>query len=213
MKKRLVLLSACALCTLMFSVPDPAAAAPGDSYRVSGEKVNLRSGPSEQSNIRSTVSQGDDLLELRSQGPWIGVRVLRTGEEGWVYSDLVRRTAASTLGGEAGPVADTGFRQISPGFDQLLAGIGSQLGYRFAGKVERAEGNLLRVTPTQEWLYNTGRDAKLMTVLAVHEMWKSYNNGRPVAVSLVDGRGSSLMSIRDEGNGPVLDLADALAMN
>jgi len=210
MKSHLRLL---AMCALAFGPAGQAAAAPGDSYRVTGEKVNLRSGPSDQANIRSTVSQGDDLLELRAQGPWLGVRVLRTGEEGWIYSDLVRRTTASTLDGADATVADTGFRQISPSFDQLLASVSNQLGYRFASKVERAEGNMLRVTPTQEWLYNTGRDAKLMTALAVHEMWKSYNNGRPVGLSFVDSRGANLMAIRDAGSGPMLDMMDALAMN
>jgi uncharacterized protein YraI len=191
-----------------------AAAAPGDVYRVTGERVNLRSGPSDQANIRSTVGQGDELLEVRNQGPWLGVRVIRTGEEGWVFSDLVRRTTESSLGGgSGGGRADAGFAQISPGFDQLLGSVNNQLGYRFADKVERANGGTLRVTPTQEWLYNTGRDGKLMTALAVHEMWKSYNNGRPVNLNMLDAQGRDLMSVRDTGTGPVLDLMEALAMD
>jgi uncharacterized protein YgiM (DUF1202 family) len=213
MKKAILVLALGAIGGVALPAGD-AQAAPGDVYRVAGEKVNLRSGPSDQSNIRSSVAQGDELIELRSQGPWVGVRVLRTGEEGWVFGDLVRRTTQSSLGGGGGSARpEAGFAQISPGFDQLLANMSDQLGYRFAEKVDRSDGNTLRVTPTTGWLYGTSRDAKLMTALAVHEMWKSYNNGRPVNMSFLDGRGGELMSIKDSGSGPLLDLVDALAMN
>jgi uncharacterized protein YraI len=205
------LLSLCALGGALALSAGGAAAAPGDIYRVTGEKVNLRSGPSDQANIRSSVAQGDELIELRSQGPWVGVRVLRTGEEGWVFGDLVRRSAQSSLGGGGGR-PEAGFAQISPGFDRLMSSVSDQLGYRFADKVDRANGNTLRVTPTQQWLLNTSRDAKLMTALAVHEMWKSYNNGKPVNLSFLDGQGRDMMAIRDSGDGPTLDLMEALAM-
>jgi uncharacterized protein YgiM (DUF1202 family) len=66
----------------------PAEAAPGDIYRVTGSKVNLRSAPSDESTIRSTVAYGDELIELRREGRWLGVRVLGAGEEGWIYSGL-----------------------------------------------------------------------------------------------------------------------------
>ncbi len=74
-----------------------ALAAPGDLHRVTAERVNLRAGPAEDAAVRRRLGPGEELLELRREGDWYGVRVGRTGEEGWVAGDLVERVARSTL--------------------------------------------------------------------------------------------------------------------
>lgn len=183
----------------------PAGATPGDIHSVTGEKVNLRAAPSDEAAIRSTIARGDEVIELRQEGNWIGVRSLRTGEEGWVFADLVRRRTPSTLGGASSTVSDAGFGRISTGFDSLLGNINNQLGYRFAERVEQTSNGGLRVVPTQEWLYNTSREAKLYAALALYQMWKNHNNGRPVNVAL-GSPGSSAIAIEDTNNGPELAL-------
>ena len=35
------------------------------------------------------------MIELTRDGNWIGVRVLQTGEEGWIYSGLLEQVAQS----------------------------------------------------------------------------------------------------------------------
>ncbi len=183
-----------------------ARAAAGDIHSVTGEKVNLRSAPSDDASIRSTVTRGDELIELKQDGKWIGVRSLRTGEEGWVFADLVRRRAPSTLGGAAATtVPEAGFGRISSGFDGLMASINNQLGYRFAERVEQTSDGGLRVVPTQEWLYNTSREAKIYAALALYQMWKNHNNGRPVNVAL-GSPGASAIAIEDTSRGPELAL-------
>lgn len=183
----------------------PAGATPGDIHTVTGEKVNLRAAPADDASIRSTVTRGDEVIELRQQGNWIGVRSMRTGEEGWVFGDLVKRRTPSTLGGSSATVSDAGFGRISNGFDSLLGSINNQLGYRFAERVEQTSNGGLRVVPTQEWLYNTSREAKLYAALALYQMWKNHNNGRPVNVAL-GSPGSSAIAIEDTNNGPELAL-------
>ena len=183
----------------------PAAAALGDVHAVTGETVNLRSGPREDASIRSTVRRGDEVIELRRDGNWLGVRVLRTGEEGWLFSDLVRERTASTLGGGAQTVTEGGFSRISPDFDRLIASLDEQLGYRFAEKVDQTGNGGLRVVPTQEWIYNTSREAKMYAALALYGMWKNYNNGRPVNVALGEP-GPAAITIEDGSNGPTLGL-------
>ena len=181
----------------------PALAASGDVHSVVGEKVNLRAGPSDDAAVRSTVARGDEVVELRREGNWLGVRVLRTGEEGWLFSDLVKRQSASTLGNADSAPAQAGFGKLSPGFDELVAGISDHLGYRFADKVEQGANGTLRVMPTQEWLYNTSRDAKMYAALALYQMWKNYNNGRPVTVTL-GAQGPAAITIADAAKGPEL---------
>ncbi|QCG93509.1 SH3 domain-containing protein [Azospirillum sp. TSA2s] len=183
----------------------PALAASGDVHSVVGEKVNLRAGPSDDAAVRSTVARGGEVVELRREGNWLGVRVLRTGEEGWLFSDLVKRQTASTLGGGEAAPAQAGFERLSPGFDGLMATIGERLGYRFADKVDQAGNGALRVVPTQEWSYNTGRDAKMYAALALYQMWKNYNNGRPVTVTL-GPQGPSAITIADAAKGPELTM-------
>ena len=68
-----------------------AVAATGDLYRVSSAKVNLRNGPSDTTNVLTTVDRGTELLELRRDGSWLGVRVMATGEEGWIYDSLIEK--------------------------------------------------------------------------------------------------------------------------
>lgn len=101
----------------MLAIDQAAVAATGDVLKVTAERANLRAGPSDKAQQRGQVQAGDDLIELQRQGEWVGVRVGRTGEEGWIYSKLVQLASASTLSREAAP---SGFKNLSPGFDTLV---------------------------------------------------------------------------------------------
>ena len=178
-----------------------AMAGTGDVHKVVGERVNLRAGPSNQAAIRGQLLQGEDLIELTQQGAWLGVRVARTGEEGWIYTDLVRRVAQSTLGRPVPPTA--GFGRHSRDFDTLIGAINAEIGVPMVAEISQGPNNTLRVTPTAQWMLNTGRDAKLYAVLAVYQMWKSINPGRQANVAMVLG-GANYITVTDTSNGPVL---------
>lgn len=186
----------------------PASAAPGDVHAVTAEKANLRAAPSDDAAVRSTVTRGEEVVELRHDGAWIGIRVVRTGEEGWIFGDLVKRRTASTLsGGTTG--TDTaeaaGFQRLSPRFDSLVSGLNQQFGYRFAETVEQGADGALRVVPTDAWVFNTSREAKIYAAVALYEMWKNYNNGRSVSVSLGQA-GATAITVADGKDGPELNL-------
>jgi hypothetical protein len=150
----------------------PAVAAPGDIHRVAhAETVNLRAGPSNESNVRGTVQQGDEVIELSRSDSWLGVRVLRTGEEGWIFGELLEPVSRSTLGtGGPAPAEDVGFLQWSEGFNRLLASIDADNGYPMAKQVEQPEADLLRVVPTTKWLVYGSRDVHLTTAVAIYEI-------------------------------------------
>jgi hypothetical protein len=176
-----------------------AAAAPGDLYQVSGERVNLRSGPSDATTVRSTVVRGDELIEIRRERGWLGVRVVRTGEEGWVFQDLVQRLARTQLGSLA---ADAGFRELSPEFNQLIGGLGEELGYVLVDKVEVTGGDTLRIAPSDNFLINAGRDAHMALAMAVYQLWKNHHNQRPVRLDFVGLDGAPYIAIEDLETGP-----------
>lgn len=198
----------------------PAVAAPGDVHAVTAERVNLRSGPGDDASIRSTVVRDDELIEVRREGRWLGVRVVATGEEGWIFSDLVQRRTASTLGAVASPdgtaspngetprrkpIAQAGFQRLSRDFDHLIGRMNEQFGYAFVSSVDQTGEGSLRVVPTEAWVYNTSREAKIYAAVALYQMWKNYHNGRPVSVSLGGGDGAAV-TIEDTTDGPELGL-------
>jgi uncharacterized protein YgiM (DUF1202 family) len=186
-----------------------ALAAPGDIHRVSGaEVVNLRAGPTDTSNIRGRLEQGDEVIELTRDGNWIGVRVLRTGEEGWIYGGLLERVSQSgLLPGASGEAGDAGFLQLSEGFDRLMRRVNGDLGYRTVEEAGQVAEGVLQVRPTAAWLRSGSRDAHLMGALAFYELWKSYQNGRPVSLVMTDERGADYIRIADGDLGPELSIA------
>lgn len=185
-----------------------AAAAPGDLHRVTAELVNLRAGPSDETNVRTRVEGGDELLELRRDGNWLGVRVLETGEEGWIYGELVERVATSGLGEDE---ASAGFMELSANFDQVIRRINGQLGYPMITDVSQVDNETLRVTPSARWLRAGSRDAHLMAATAIYEMWKNHQNSAPVTVELLDTDGEPYITIDDGDNGPALAITDEAA--
>jgi uncharacterized protein YgiM (DUF1202 family) len=186
-------------------------AAPGDIHRVSGaDVVNLRAGPTEASNIRGRVDQGDEVIELTRDGNWIGVRVLQTGEEGWIYGGLLERVAQSgLLPGDAGTGAggDAGFLQLSEDFDRLIRRVNDDLGYPMVEEAAPVADGVLQVRPTAAWLRSGGRDAHMMGALAFYQLWKNYQDGRPVTLVMTDERGQEYIRIADGDLGPELAIA------
>jgi Bacterial SH3 domain len=185
----------------------PALADTGDLFQVSGERANLRSGPSDQMTVRDQLLHGEQIVELRRDGNWVGVRVMRTGEEGWIYSNLIVRVQQTQLTGGA-PVQpeDAGFRALAPDFDQLIDRLDQQLGYRIVARVDTPSPAELRVTPTREFLFGGGRAAQITATLAIFEMWKNHQNGQPVAVTLLDDQGNPYIAIQDRPTGPEIVL-------
>jgi Bacterial SH3 domain len=178
-----------------------ASAAPGDLHKVTAERANLRAGPSDKTNALGQVQRGDELIELQRQGDWFGVRVLRTGEEGWVYGNLVQLSAATRLARET---AAAGFKDLSPGFDSLVRSIEQRYGYQMIDRVETTENRTLRVIPTREWLIYGGRQEHLLAALAFYEMWKNKQKDEPVNVFLMDEKGGQYITISDAASGPSL---------
>ena len=186
----------------------PAAAGTGDIHRViNAELVNLRAGPSNEANVRGQVEQGDEVIELTSDGGWVGVRVLETGEEGWIFAELLEPVARTTLGAGEGVVSDAGFLRLSEGFNQLIGRINDDLGYPIVQGTEQPSERVLRVAPTQSWLLNGSRDAHLMAAIAFYQMWKNHQNNQPVELVMLNDRGEEYITITDEGDGPDLQVA------
>jgi hypothetical protein len=178
-------------------------AASGDVLKVTAERANLRAGPSDKTDVSGQVQRGDELIELQRQGDWLGIRAVRTGEEGWIYGNLVQLASATRLGRETAPA---GFKDLSPGFDSLVRNMEQRYGYRLIDRVETADNRTLRVIPTREWLIYGGRGDHLFAALAIYEMWKKNQKNQPVNVALMDEKGGEYVTIIDAASGPSLSV-------
>jgi len=178
-------------------------AATGDTLRVVGERANLRAGPSDNATVRSQMLQGEQLLELQRDGNWYGVRVLRTGEEGWIFGKLIEPVTASALGSGAGETT-AGFAELSRDFDRLVGNLTQRYGFPLFGKVHQAGGDTLEATLSPQWLRAGSDDEHLLAAIAVYQMWKNHQNGGPVRVVLLEPDGKRYLAIDDAESAPAL---------
>jgi SH3-like domain-containing protein len=206
MNGRLTDLAASTVAALVLSV-GVAAAAPGDVHRVSAERLNLRAGPSDDDNVRSQILRGEEVVELRRSGNWLGVRTLRTGEEGWVFSELLEPVSTSTLETTGTAPATAGFGELSRDFDRLMATVDERRGFSLFDRV-RQDGSSLEVTASETWLRAGSADEHTMSALAVYQMWKNHQNGAPVKVVMLDHDGKAYVTIDETGGAePLLSVA------
>jgi hypothetical protein len=183
----------------------PAIAGPGDIYEVGADLVNLRAAPSDAASVRDRADGGTEVIELRRDGGWVGVRVLPTGQEGWIYGELLREVSRSQLDAGQGTA---GFGAYSADLDALLFQVTERLGAPMIAEVSE-NGSALRLTPTESWLRASSEDTHLMTAAAIYGMWKNYRDQAPVEIILLDATGDQYVVIRDEGEGgPRLTVTD-----
>jgi hypothetical protein len=183
----------------------PALAGPGDLHEVTADLVNLRASPSDAASVRDRVEGGSQVIELRRDGGWYGVRVVPTGQEGWIWGELLRQVESSRLG--AGD-ATAGLGAYSRDFDSLLYQVNERLGYPMVAELAES-GSTLTLTPSASWLRATSQEAQLMAAAAIYQMWKNHQNQSPVEVVLLDAAGDAYVTIRDEGEaGPQLTVID-----
>jgi hypothetical protein len=193
------------LAALMAVVAAPALAGPGDLHEVTADLVNLRASPSDAASVRDRIEGGTQVLELRRDGGWLGVRIVPTGQEGWIYGELLRQVESSQLG-EADATA--GFGAYSNDLDRLLYQVNERLGVPMIAEIAE-QGSTLILTPTETWLRASSQDTQLMAVTAIYGMWKNHQNQSPVEVVLLDANGDQYVVVRDEGEaGPQLTVID-----
>jgi Bacterial SH3 domain len=75
-------------CTLLLS--GPALGAAGDVLTVIADRVNVRSAPGTESEVRMQVSRNQRLVEIERAGDWVHAEIGGTGgADGWLHGSLV----------------------------------------------------------------------------------------------------------------------------
>jgi hypothetical protein len=182
----------------------PALSAAGDTHRVTAEAANLRAGPSNDAAVRGQLEQDAEVIELRSERGWLGVRVVETGEEGWIFGELVETVRRSGLAEEND---DAGFRALSQDFDRIVQTLNAELGYRMVDAVDQTGEDELAVTLTPQWLRYGGRDAHMLAATSIYQMWKNHQDQRAVRLVVRDPEGEDYITIIEDETGPMLSVA------
>jgi Bacterial SH3 domain len=68
----------------------PALGAAGDVLTVIGDRVNVRSGPGTDRDVRMQVSRNQRLVEIERAGDWVHAEISGTGgADGWIHGSLI----------------------------------------------------------------------------------------------------------------------------
>jgi Bacterial SH3 domain len=86
-----------------FLFVQPMQAAPGDALLVTGDNVNLRSGPSTATAVKMRVRRQQLVVEVERHADWARVEIVGSGgDEGWIHGSLLARPDGQRL---ASPIA------------------------------------------------------------------------------------------------------------
>lgn len=64
-------------------------AAEGDLLAVSKQNVNIRSGPSTNTDVLMTINPGETIVEIASKGEWFFVEFPDRNKRGWIFGPLL----------------------------------------------------------------------------------------------------------------------------
>ena len=81
----------------------PALAAEGDVWSIEGQNVNVRSGPSTNTDVLMTINAGERIVEIAAKGEWFFVEFPERNQQGWVYGPLLVKPGAAAEATEAAP--------------------------------------------------------------------------------------------------------------
>jgi hypothetical protein len=97
-----------------------AVASPGDVLVVTGDVVNVRSGPGADHSVLMHTYRDDQAVELGRSGDWVQVRVTSNAAEGWIHQSLLQVLRPAR---PAAPEARPGQSSKSAGADDVPSAI------------------------------------------------------------------------------------------
>lgn len=77
------------------NLSEGASAAEGDLWAVNSTNVNVRSGPSTNTDVLTTVNPGDKIVEIAAKGEWFYAEFPDHNQRGWIYGPLLVKPGTS----------------------------------------------------------------------------------------------------------------------
>jgi len=168
-------------------------AAPGDSFNILGDNVNVRKGPSLKNPMVIKLQKGHGVVEMQRQDGWVEIVDGKTGEKlGWVHSSLIGQKKTE---GPAIVTTKDKFQKFMSAFDGLNTNIKNKMGLVYFTKAEELGDGIIQITATDEWV-NMPKTEKENTLRIIFKIWdKTEGSGLPIAVYIVDKNNNHHMSL------------------
>ena len=169
----------------------PAVAAPGDTLYVQKNGVNVRLGPGTNHGVFATLNKGHELIEFGRDGEWVHVGIAQTdGKDGWIHGSLVGETPSA---GDTVVAADPPFDAFVKDVEQLNGLARAIAGFQFFPRIENLGDGIVQLTADDRWIAASRADRQ-SNVDTLADLWaEREGSGLPVAVYIVDSRGSVVM--------------------
>lgn len=177
-------------------------AASGDTLIVTGSRVNVRAGPSTDTQVMTQVSRDQQVIERERRNEWVQVELTdRGGQQGWIHGSLLEPAAGAGTGQAnvpepaASPDAAelAGVRRFQASVDYLNQRAQQVAGVDLFTGVESAGAGAVQVGTTDAWhtMPPAGQRSYLNTLVA---RWAAAKGGaEPVSVQIVGPDGSVVM--------------------
>lgn len=177
-------------------------AASGDTLIVTGSRVNVRAGPSTDTQVMTQVSRDQQVIERGRRNEWVQVELTDAeGQQGWIHESLLSPAAepgtsqANVPEPAASPDAAelAGVRRFQASVDYLNQRAQQVAGVDLFTGVESAGAGAVQVNTTDAWhtMPPAGQRSYLNTLVA---RWAAAKGGaEPVSVRIVGPDGSVVM--------------------
>lgn len=81
----------------------PINAAEGDLWSVDRQNINIRSGPSTNTEVLMTINPGETIVEIAAKGDWFFVEFPDHNKRGWIFGELLTSPQASRAAAASAP--------------------------------------------------------------------------------------------------------------
>lgn len=169
-------------------------AAPGDSFNVLGDNVNVRNGLSLKQPVVIKLQKGNRVVELQRQGDWVEISIDKTGDKktGWIHSSLLGQKINLS---PAKITAKGKFQNFMAAFDELNSNIKRKMDLVYFTKAEELGDGIIQITATDAWV-NLPKPDKENTLHIIFKLWEeNEGSGLPIAVYIVDKNDNQHLSM------------------
>lgn len=176
-----------------------AVAEPGDALIVTGNLVNVRSGPSLDDPVIMRLEQGRKLVEVRREGDWVEIKSVRKDiESAWIHQKLVAKVSAPvpTPVPEYEDAEQTAlFNLFNRAFIEMNENIKSETGNTYFLKAKNLGDGVVEITATDAWL-NSPREGKEKDLSEIFTIWDAAMvDLSHITVFIVNEGGERLMTM------------------
>jgi len=198
-RRRAVLLALAALPAALLAFASTALALPGDVLVVTGDRVNLRDGPSTAGAVVGRLARGEVVIERERSEAWIRVDLGGGHQGGWAHGSYLRPLGLQEPSAATGGPGFGAFRAKLDGENLRVfaeTGVYPYLAARDLGDA------MVMVVPSDDWLVN-GQD-HAADAMRLYRMWKAENGGRDVTLTISDRDGNVYITVQDTDQDPLL---------